>query len=846
MIRAVKLYKKDLLSLAAISMLLLGLVLVIKGNGNIFASTVDWPSQHSAFLEYFRQLFYENGKLLPSFAANIGMGQNIFNFAYYGLLSPYVLLYFAMPFLRPEAYLVTVSVGSALLSAMLFYAWMRRIGRGVERSLFAALMLVLSAPFIFHSHRHVMFVIYMPFLIGAFFGAERYIRSGRAGLLTAMCALIIFTSFYYSPTALVCVLAVSVYRYIACGERSRKDIVVFGVKICLFILLAIALSAVLLLPTAHALFSGRKGSGESSFKLSYLLPQISVSELLYDPYSVGLTALLPLSVVTGLFSNRRQVTFLSGILALFLFIPAVEWVANGTLYLYGKVLIPFLPAAIVSVDELLSSLSKRKKAGGRIYLFLAACGVGGCASILLLGGTPQLLLLFVFDVCASAVFIGMSYMNRNFKPLIFYTLSFMMAVCFCVNYSGDTLVSTHELIGESVSEISELSRIAAEREDNVVRIGLNEGSLYHVNRVDSTEIYKTTVYSSAFNRCYNDCFYDVFNCEIRHRNRSIQNVSLNPLFNCFAAQKYMISKTSPGAGYAYVCECGEYVLYENLNALPFARLYENTLSASAFSKLEYPASAEALLKYAVCDDAGTDAPELSARRIELAFEGVKMKGLVIDPDGEAQYTVRAKKGAEMELSLPDNEHNLLFIRFLLDRSQKEWPDDRSITVNGIKNKLTAAGARYHNGNYVFDYAVSSDTAIKELKVSFSRGVYKISGVEFYTLDWQSICDTARSAVAFDVDTDATKGDVISGKINAPFDGKLVFSIPYDRGFRVTVDEREVGYESANAGFICIDLKKGEHAVTLSYRAPMLDAGIAVSVAAAFVFSLLVLWRKEKR
>ncbi len=846
MIKAIKLYKKDLLSLGALSLLILGLVLVIKGDGNIFASIVDWPSQHSAFLEYFRQLFYENKELLPSFAPNIGMGQNIFNFAYYGLLSPYVLIYFALPFLRPEAYLVTVSVGSALISAMLFYAWMRTIGRGVERSLFAAAMLVLSAPFIFHSHRHVMFVIYIPFLIGALFGAERYIQKKKFGLLVTMCALIIFTSFYYSPMALVCLLIVSVYRYIKLVGGDRKGVFIFAVKICLFILLAVALSAVLLLPTAYALFSGRSGTGTSTFEVSYLLPQVNASELLYDPYSLGLSAIFPVSLLFGGFSRRKHIAFLSRALAAVLFIPIIEWLANGTLYLDGKVLIPLLPAAIVAVDELFVSLSSRKRDGVGIYLILGICALSGCASILLLGGEWQLLLLFLFDICACAVFIRMSYLQKNFKPLIFYTIAFMLCVCLSVNFGGDTLVKAEDLKADCCAELSELSRIASEREEDIVRLGINNGSLYHVNRVDSTEIYKTTVYSSAFNRCCNDCFYDLFNCEVRHRNSSIQNNSLNPLFNAFAAQKYMISKSSPGVGYTAVCSRGEYTLYENRDALPFARFYENTLSTEVFSRLEYPASAEALLKYAVCADGENDVSELSAKRIELVCEEIGMNKLNIEPDGGTGFVVRAKKGVKLNLSLPENEHNILFVRFTLDPAQKEWRGDRSITVNGIKNKLTSAGARYHNGNYTFDYVVSSDAAIKELDISFTRGVYNISGIEFYTLDWESVSDTARTSVAFEADLKATKGDVICGKITAPKDGKLVFSIPYDRGFRVMTDQKPTEYEMSNGGFICIDLTKGEHSVILSYRAPMLDIGIAVSVAACFVFAVMMLWSAKKK
>ena len=55
------------------------------GRYGVFGANMDWISQHSVFPEYFRQQFYETGQFFPEFAANIGGGQNIYNFSYYGL-----------------------------------------------------------------------------------------------------------------------------------------------------------------------------------------------------------------------------------------------------------------------------------------------------------------------------------------------------------------------------------------------------------------------------------------------------------------------------------------------------------------------------------------------------------------------------------------------------------------------------------------------------------------------------------------------------------------------------------------------------------------------------------------
>lgn len=53
------------------------------GRNGVFGAKVDWISQHSVIPDYFRQQFYDTGELFPEFAANLGGGQNIYNFSYY-------------------------------------------------------------------------------------------------------------------------------------------------------------------------------------------------------------------------------------------------------------------------------------------------------------------------------------------------------------------------------------------------------------------------------------------------------------------------------------------------------------------------------------------------------------------------------------------------------------------------------------------------------------------------------------------------------------------------------------------------------------------------------------------
>ena len=74
-------------ALAAILGVVVGLIFLVHP-GCVYGAQTDWSNQHFAIPEYFRTRFYATGNLFPNFAMQLGSGQNIFNFAYYGLIQP--------------------------------------------------------------------------------------------------------------------------------------------------------------------------------------------------------------------------------------------------------------------------------------------------------------------------------------------------------------------------------------------------------------------------------------------------------------------------------------------------------------------------------------------------------------------------------------------------------------------------------------------------------------------------------------------------------------------------------------------------------------------------------------
>ena len=115
---------------------------------SVYGSQTDWSNQHFAILEYFRTRFYATGELFPNFALHLGGGQNIYNFAYYGLYNPIQLLSYCFPHVTMAVYLQAVSILNTWLSTMLCYVWIRK-WHPAKMSFFLSFLFLTAAPVIF-------------------------------------------------------------------------------------------------------------------------------------------------------------------------------------------------------------------------------------------------------------------------------------------------------------------------------------------------------------------------------------------------------------------------------------------------------------------------------------------------------------------------------------------------------------------------------------------------------------------------------------------------------------------------------------------------------------------------
>lgn len=379
----------------------------------VFGSSIDWISQHSTLADYFRKRFYATGNLFPDFAWNLGGGQNIYHFAYYGLLSPTVLLSYLFPFIPMDLWVMGSSALLYAADAVLFYRWISKKGLHYGNCLFTSLFFTCSTALLYHSYNQLMFVNYMPFLLLALLGVDRHFQKRKSGLLILSVLGMILTSFYFSVGGLIALTAYAVTEYFkyyvgnasdaakeekrneprekngAAGKNQKacekaagysetamavRDFFRAAIRFALPVLAGILLSGILLIPSAAALFggsSGGRGSAEGGIAGLFTdpamwKPQFLILRLCYTPYGIGLSSFAAIALFGRIlgkswFREKQLSLFLLG----FFCIPIFGYLLNGGLYSKDKVFIPFLPVLCAEVGLYVENQFIRKRECGK-------------------------------------------------------------------------------------------------------------------------------------------------------------------------------------------------------------------------------------------------------------------------------------------------------------------------------------------------------------------------------------------------------------------------------------------------------------------------------------------------
>ena len=871
----------------------------------VFGAKVDWISQHSVIPDYFRKQFYATGKLFPEFAMNLGGGQNIYNYSYYGLYSPLFLLSYALPFVKMSTYVIIMEMVCLMASVLLVYMWLNRKGFGRAVSFAVAVIFLLTGPMICQSYSQIMFVNYMPFLILALMGVDRYFEKRRSGLLAVSTFLMIMTSFYFSIGGMLALVIYGIHCYGRKleGKNERATVKGFlceGMRFLLPMIYAVLASGVLLVPTAFALIG--RSSGESSGgnanaeSLSVLLgsgnatkilkglffPQLRLSGVFYSPYGLGFGTLMLTVLVATMFRRRWSDRVMAWIIAIVAGVPVFVYILNGGLYLRDKALIPLIPLFCYMLAMYLKKVSCEE------FSWIGCIPYVVTMELIYIGRNQEgMEKLWSFLMTESQIMFGcylaagmIKEVWRNRKQTIWRArgtvliLAGSMAVFLAVfdnQYAKEKQEMLDTIFYKQVtdSKIADAIQTATDeaKKDGgfyrTVQLGNDDENAANLNRVWNTDQYISSIYSSSYNKAYQNFRKDTFGLEQPYRNFLMQSEESNPIYARFMGEKYIVTKAKM-KGVRLLGVSGEWKIYENESAAPIIYGTSQLMSEKDYSKLEYPYNQTLLLEKVVVPkstakqaDSGQQANSIeTVDNLHNAVLQFGENSCISETDGG--YHIYAKKDTKVKAEIVSqidinsvntenvgenvkvaNEtkkvsgNRVLMLRFKIKNLKPS--KDLTIWVNGNRNKLSAKQRVYYNDNTTFTYAVALDSDENQVEVTFGKGKYNLSDVEAYVT---TLPGTELYESEFLQNDTKTKGNVIAGSLTMQKSGYLITSIPYDSGFEIQVDGKPATSEKVNTAFLGCKVNEGEHDIVITYHAPGLAAGKVMSFVGMIGFLIL--------
>ena len=715
-------------------LLLTGLTLffcrMFVGRYGIFGAKVDWLSQHSVLPDYFRQQFYATGKLFPEFAANLGGGQNIYHFAYYGLYSPLILPSYLLPFVKMSDYIMAVSITGLTASVLLFYYWLKSRKTDAGTAFILSLMFLLAGPMIGQYSGQIMFVDYMPFLCLALIGVDRYFEQEKSGLFTISVFLMIMTSFYFSIGGMLSLVLYGLHRYFEQREGNRVTVRSFlrdGLCFVRSMILAVLMSGFFLVPTALALTGGRSKEQNTSFA-SFFIPQITVERFAYSIYGIGLTTLVITVLLTGLLYRKVYEKVLTYGCVIVLVIPVFAYLLNGGLYIRDKVFIPFLPLLCYLIGIYLEKCRKRELSfiAGMIPYIITAIFVYMARNQFVSKGIGEsiwkaLLAESILFLICYVLYCAMKRYHKETKEILMLALPSVICLAVTMNtfyqMKPDRYVS-RKLYRDVVGEQNRQAVKEALKDDDgyyrTEQMGSDDENAADLNRIWDMDQNITSIYSSAYNPDYQTFRQKTFRLEEPFRNGMMQSVSKNPVFQRMMGVRYIVSD-SDVPGYTLVKKCGTTGIYQNKDAAPVMYATDRVMTEEEYKKLAFPYNQTAFLEYAVVGEH----TESSDQNIMTAYEPVSLK----------MANNRTTGGAEQKTIQQEGQKQILFLRLRVDNAHPN--KDVAVWINGIRNKLSAKDHVYYNENKIFIYAVPLKDGEDNISVTFGKGKYRLRHVQAY-------------------------------------------------------------------------------------------------------------------
>lgn len=851
-----------------------------------FLSGGSFIWQSDGFTQHF-QLFNEyvnilqgvlRGEGFPQWNWSIGPGSDtITAYGYYVIGDPFVYLGVLFPeSLREFSFhlLIFARMWGVGLSYLTF---VRKFKASHGAGLMGAFMYTFSFFVIYNAKRHPFFIlplIWYPLLC---LGVEKILRKESGFLFSMMVAISAIANFYFFYKLTVLFFIYGIVRYGMLYEfKNVKQLATSFGRCLMHYICGILISAVIFLPMIDGFLNASRGTdGPTINLLIYHLSYYAVllhNLFVPDSYlwSVGGLSIFALFSIVFLWKTKQEKT-VSGtmllILGLFLMFPFFGSFMNGMSGPYNRfsfaipLFLSFASGQFLEERNTLQAKELQLIKYGLIVFSLIYAISAFIQNIYLYYMIPMALGWLMWSLLAYESKKDLRSETSNWVSVALVSLVLLNTATNAMNlyfsYGRNSIADTIELntsmdryenlFGgmQDLLPEEELYRVGVTSQDNHTR----NQFIYHDLMGLSTYLSITNGYLAEFAEEMELASYQIIQ---PLRNGMDDRRMLNHLFNIEYILTEELNEPYLPEGYEVIHRSTDdpaFIVSQTEASFPFAYVEDSMILRDDFSELN-PIEKEGVLTQAVVLETSEG---IQVDSIESIPQVEKVAHQIDYSDPTLQlveeHTLEVKEsGGRLRLSLENaNEfagHELFIHLEGLNYESIDipfyMPDDTSYNISFIyegRNKTFRQSDKYSFSTYfhrenMFVNLGHTDTGTDEVFIQFQdTGHYQIDKVTVYALpvdelDDRELADEKRANA---LDISIFEDERIEGTIHREDPGILVTTIPYEKGWTVTVNDEEREVVQANIGFIGLPLDSGTSEVVFSYQNPYLKMGSLLSL-----------------
>ncbi len=819
---------------------------------------VDMHHQYAPLLSGLRDNILSGDLSLYSF--EVGLGANYVSLGAYYLASPFNLLLLLFPEnLLTEGILFITLLKNALSGAM-FALCVQQVFKKREMCIPVVSVMYSLMMYLLAYSWNLMWLDVVMVLPLVIFGFERLMHSGKYLTYLLSLTYALFANYYIA--FMLCIFLVLYYiTYCVRAHRTGKQLVVSFGRFAGFSLLAAGLVAVLLIPVYFAL----KLTSASGAELPEITNTLDMFQLIGRHFAdagptirsgnlpniyCGVLAVfcVPLFAVNKGIPLRRRLAFL-----MLWLVMAFSFLINLTdlgwhglhapndlpyrfSFLYSFVLLLMTYEALLHYRDIRIKQVFTVFAGVVLYLMVEER----------FGGDVYDFDMIYINLALAAVYTVILTVtsHRKLRRGVFYSVLLLAVTAEMVFCGGQTIIQlnaneyytrhedyvdndTTKAIYQAVERAQELGDTKYKgdfyRMEVLPRRTCVDTALFHyrgITNFASSNYYTTTKQMGGWGYAINGV-----NSHLYH--------SFMPFTDSLLGIRYLVSTANlvnhPQLAKVDSVTVGEstYYIYENGDALGLGYVVDSYIKDYQYTQYDPISSLEDL--YGTITSTYKRLLKLqsfTADQSTGATVGFSFPGFRVQPTGTTPASFTA--------TIEDAGQVYIYVDCMAAES---------ITVSCGGNTFSVSPYE----SYIFDAGELNEGDTVTLSVTANT----VCNGNFYvaTLDEEAYSEGMKELKQSQLQVSEQKGNHIRGTVKAAKEGVMMTSIPFDSGWTVCVDGKQVDTYAVCEGFLAFDLSEGQHTVEMEFYPEGWWLGVAVSggsLAILLVILLISLIRRKRR